>query len=77
MTRQEFLNALEEALMIDAGTLKEGLALADVREWDSLGVVEFQSLCDEQLGLELPPQQITACETVDDLLGLVADKLEG
>lgn len=75
MTRQEFLSALEEALMIDAGTLVEGLQLADLREWDSLGVVEFQSLADEKLGAEVPPQQITACQTVDELLGLVADKL--
>jgi acyl carrier protein len=77
MTKDQFLRALEEALVIDAGTLTDGLALADVREWDSLGVVEFQSLVDEQLGKELPPQQITACETVDELVALVADKLDG
>lgn len=75
MTRDEFLRALEEVLQIDAGTLKQGLALAAVPEWDSLGVVDFQGLVDESLGVQLKPEHINACNTVDDLLALVADKL--
>ena len=77
MTRDEFLRALEEALMIDPGTLQEGLALADVPEWDSLAVVELQGIADEALQTELQPEQIGGCDTVDDLVALVADKLSG
>lgn len=75
MTRDEFLRTLEEVLRIDAGTLKPGLALAAVPAWDSLGVVDFQGLADESLGAQLRPDRINACNTVDDLLALVADKL--
>jgi acyl carrier protein len=75
MTRNEFLRALEEVLQLDAGTLKTGLALANIPEWDSLGVVDFQGLVDESLGKDLAPERINACNTIDDLLALVADKL--
>ena len=77
MTRDEFLRALEEVLQIDPGTLKTGLALVEVPEWDSLGVVDFQGLVDESLGKDVAPERINACNTVDDLLALVADKLTG
>jgi len=75
MTRDEFLRALEEVLQIDSGTLQLGLVLADVPEWDSLGIVDFQGLVDESLGKNVPPERINACNSVDDLLALVADKL--
>lgn len=75
MTRDEFLRALEKVLQVNTGTLKSGLALANVPEWDSLGIVDFQGLVDESLGKELQPERINACSTVDDLLALVADKL--
>ena len=76
MNRQEFIKALEEALNVDAGTLQPATELASVKEWDSLGVVEYQSLVDEELEAQVPPPQITACQTVKDLIDLVADKLE-
>ena len=75
MTRDEFLSALEETLTVEPGTLKPGVALAQVPEWDSLGVVDFQGLADELGGEEVPPDRITDCETVDDLLALLAGKL--
>ena len=76
MLRQDFINSLAEALNVDAEVLKPEAALADIKEWDSLGVVEFQSLVDEELELQVPPPQITACQTVGDLIALVAEKLE-
>ena len=75
MTRDEFLRALEEALMIDPGTMQNGMALVDIPEWDSLAVVELQGIADEALQTELQPEQIGTCETVDDLVALVAAKL--
>jgi len=75
MTRDDFLRALEEVLQISSGTLKPGLSLSEVPEWDSLGIVDFQGLVDESLHKELQPERINACNTVDDLLALVADRL--
>jgi acyl carrier protein len=77
MTRDEFLRALEQALMLDAERLQPGVALAEVPEWDSLGVVEFQSLVDESFGIEMQPERIISCNSVDDLVALVAEKLTG
>ena len=77
MTRDEFLRALEEALMLDEGRLQPGVALAELPEWDSLGVVEFQSLVDSSFGIDVQPERIISCNSVDDLVSLVAEKLSG
>ena len=77
MTSQEFLTALSDALVLAPGTLVAGRKLADVPQWDSVAVVEFQALLDEQLGLEVQPQLIAECTTVDDLLALAKPKLAG
>lgn len=77
MTRNDFIRTLEKALSVDEGTFADGAALSSIPEWDSLGIVEFQAYADEEFGLELAPEKINACETVDDLVGLVAAKLEG
>jgi len=77
MTRDEFLRALEEALTVDEGTFGMGVALATIPEWDSLGIVEFQAYADENFSLELEPERINACQTVDDVVALVAAKLAG
>ncbi len=76
MQRAEFIAKLEEALDVEAGSLSPETDLSQVKEWDSLGVVEFQSLADEELDLQVPPPQITACQTVGQLLDLVASGLE-
>ncbi|MBT8421622.1 MAG: acyl carrier protein [Gammaproteobacteria bacterium] len=75
MTRDEFLKALEEAIMVDPGTLEPGKPLTDIEEWDSLAVVELQGIADESLQIDLQPEQVGACETVDDLVALVDHKL--
>jgi acyl carrier protein len=77
MTRQELLTALEEALVLAPGTMAQGKALADIPQWDSVAVVEFQALLDEKLGLEVQPQMISACTTVSDLIDLAQAKLQG
>lgn len=77
MTRQELLNALEEALVLKPGTMAPGKALSDIPQWDSVAVVEFQALLDEKLGLEVQPQLITTCVTVSDLIDLAQAKLQG
>jgi len=77
MTRDDFLRELEEALTMEAGSLTPDLQLEDAKEWDSLGVVEFQSLVDEKFQVQVPPPQITSCKSVKDLLDLVGDRFEG
>ena len=76
MTRDQFIAALEKAVEVEPGTFKSGMALNDIVEWDSLAVLEFQALVDEQLGRDLEAEEVHFCKTFDDLLALVADRLD-
>ncbi len=75
MTRGEFLRALEAEMEVPEGTLKEGLALADVEEWDSLAAVLFIALADERVGVTISGKQIAKAKTFDELLALLGDSV--
>lgn len=77
MTKAEFLNKLEEIMEIEAGSLKGNEALADLDGWDSLKVVEFLALADEQFSLAVAPKAIAACKTIDDLRALLGEHVAG
>lgn len=77
MSKQEFLRLLDELVETPPGTLQGGEALADLPAWDSLGVVSFIALADEHFGLSLPPKEIAAATTVDDLVSLVSAGIDG
>lgn len=74
MTKIEFLQQLDELLEKDPGTLQGPEVLEDVG-WDSLGVISFIALVDEQFEYTVPPKELMKCKTVDDLLALVGDRL--
>ena len=75
MTRAEFLRLIEQKLDLDPGAMQEHYALEEVSGWDSLSVVTFMALADEQFGLELDPKQLEPSTRVGDLLDLFNDKL--
>lgn len=76
MTKQEFLLQLDELLEEDPGTLTGEESLEELETWESLTVMEFLALVDETFDVVLEPKEIAACETVNDLVALVADHLE-
>ena len=71
MTKQKFLNEMNELLELDPGTLAGQEHLDDLDAWDSMAVVSFIAMADEQTGVTLSPGKITACSTIDDLYELV------
>ena len=72
MTKQEFLLMLDELLEENPGTLTGSEVLRDLEAWESLTVIEFLAIVDENFGVVLNPKDIAACETVQDLMNLVA-----
>jgi acyl carrier protein len=52
----------------DAAGLHDHTVLSSVRGWDSFTVLEITVGVDEELGIELNPEQVAACRTVGDLL---------
>ena len=71
MTEQEFLWMLDELLEEELGALAGHELLVDLDAWESLTVIEFLALVDENFGVVLNPKDIAECETVQDLLNLV------
>ena len=77
MTKQEFIGQIEEVLEIDRGTLTEDEMLFNVAGWDSLAVMSFIAMVDENLGVALRAPTIASAKSISDLVALVADNLEG
>ncbi len=75
MEKRKFLLLLDELLEIEPGTLKGPEALDDVEGWNSLAVISFMALVDEQFGISLQPRQIAGCSTITDLTGLLGDRI--
>ncbi len=69
MSREEFLRTLERMLEQDPYTLDGAAELAGLG-WDSLAVMNFIALMDQQLGVLVAPGDIAGCRTVNDLMAL-------
>lgn len=75
MTQIQFLKSLDELLELDSGTLKGNERLTDLSRWDSLAVIGFIALLDENFGVSVPAAKINECKTVADLMALVKDRV--
>jgi acyl carrier protein len=76
MTRNEFISEIENLLEVAPGTFTGETFLGDIERWDSLAVVGFIALVDENLGFTPPPKKIAASKTLEDLVKLVGSYLE-
>jgi len=77
MTRQQFLSKLETAIEADEGSIQGTEKFAELERWDSLAVMAFIALVDEEFGVSLPANKIASASGVEDLIGLVEDRLAG
>jgi hypothetical protein len=68
MTREQFLNSMDEVVELPRGTLKGSENLNELEHWTSLAVMSFVALADSNNRVSLSPRQILACRTVSDLL---------
>ena len=76
MLRVQFLEMLDDLFERPHGTIKGSESLESL-DWDSLKVLEFIVLADEKLEIDgLSANKLAQCVTVEDLLGLVAEKIQ-
>ena len=68
MTREQFLNSIDEMVELPRGTLKGSENLNELEHWTSLAVITFLALADSNNRVTLSPRQIIVCTTVSDLL---------
>jgi acyl carrier protein len=71
MSKQDFLIKLTELLEIDQALTGEE-TLADLEAWDSMAVLSFMVMADEEEGKTLSAQDIANAKTVNQLYALVA-----
>ena len=72
MTRDALLLNLHTLLERDPGTL-QGPELLESIGWDSLSVISFIALVDEEMGFTVNPSALAKCKTLDDVMATVAD----
>lgn len=60
---------MDTLVEVPAGTLRGPEKLEDLENWNSLAMVEYIALADNN-GAKVKPRQIRDCETVDDLAEL-------
>lgn len=76
MNKQAFLNEIEEIFELDKNVLTGSETLEELGEWDSLAVMGFIAMVDENFEVILEAERIMSSVTVDDLIALVSVYLE-
>ncbi|MDL1984175.1 MAG: acyl carrier protein [Deltaproteobacteria bacterium] len=71
MTKKELVQMLEEIVEADPDTLTGEELIEDLEGWDSLAVVNFIALVDENFGITLSPEKIMNSKTVNELVSLL------
>ena len=75
MKKEDFLRKFEALLELEQGALSGSEALTDLEAWDSLAVMALIAMVDESVGMVISPTKIAQAKTVDELMGLLGDKI--
>lgn len=76
MTKQEFMTELAMALNESPTSVASGVSLESLTGWDSVGVLGVMAMMEGSLGVQVEPDALRGCQTVDDLVKLAGDKVE-
>jgi acyl carrier protein len=71
MTVQEKLVLLEEMMELDEGILTLETELDDLEEWDSIAVISFIAMIDDEFNKTIKGSQIKEFKTVSDALAVM------
>jgi acyl carrier protein len=70
MTRKEFLASMDTMLELPEGTLTGSEQLDDLEQWNSMAMISFMALADENNRAKLSTRQLAGCTSVSELLEL-------
>lgn len=71
MTNEKKIELLEEMLELDAGTLTPETVLEELEEWDSIALISFIALIDDEFDKVIKGSVVKEQKTVADLLALM------
>ena len=69
--KSRFINLLEGVLELDKGELKGGENLDDLIDWDSLSIMAFIAMVDENYNVTISTDELANCENIEDLIDIV------
>lgn len=75
MDKVVFLHKLDEVMSLPKGTIKGDEALESLDGWDSVALMSFIALLDEELTVRVTGKQVMQCKTVDELVALAGEKI--
>lgn len=75
MEKTVFLEKLDELMTLPKGTIRGDEALSSLESWDSVALMSFIALLDEELDTRVTGKQVTQCETIADLVALAGAKI--
>jgi acyl carrier protein len=73
MTEEKKMELLEEMLEVDEGTLKPETPLADLEEWDSIALISFIALVDDEFDKTMKGAEVRAFVTIADALAAMKE----
>jgi acyl carrier protein len=75
MDKIVFLQKLDEVMSLPKGTIKGDESLESLSGWDSVALMSFIALLDEELTIRVTGKQVVQCKTVSDLVALAGEKV--
>lgn len=73
MEKEKKMELLAEILDVDPEEIKEEMDLAEVGEWDSLAILSFIAMMDEEFGREVNGATVKNLVKVSDALALMEE----
>lgn len=73
MTEKEKIAKLEDMMELDEGILTPETRLTDLEEWDSIAVISFIALVDEEFDKIIKVEQIEEFQTIADALAVMGE----
>lgn len=77
MTKTQFYGLVDQLLELEPGTIRGDTVLGDLSQWDSLALIGFIALLDQNFGISVPAAKILECKSASDLAALTGDKIQG
>lgn len=71
MTDAQKIKMLEEMMELEVGTLKPETNLNDIEEWDSIALISFIALMDDEFDKVVKGSVVKGQKTVADLMALM------
>ena len=75
MNENQILEALDHLLRLPPGTLKGNELLESLDGWDSLAIIEFVAMADEDFGVDITAEEVRKSKRVQDLVMLLGARV--